>query len=256
LLLTCSDRILLQAANMDGNMMKKRIVFELNEPRPPPRKKGERRPKGEDGDTASATATKPTEPANPAQTQEGETDKQETSSQSRKRSLADKQRAKLEKLMRNPDKPAHIPRPRTEKNPNTAPEFVYNVMGSSAGAGSGEFHVYRQIRRKETLRQNVLGAQKEKRDLNDAYHQKLAENERAAEERTAKKRNKRMKKKEKAKKRKEEQKMAKQKGDGQKGEGKEETKEAKEDSDSGSEAGDQTEGEKEPETEAAGATSS
>jgi len=28
-------------------------------------------------------------------------------------------------------------------------------MGSSAGAGSGEFHIYRNIRRKEALRQKV-----------------------------------------------------------------------------------------------------
>ena len=41
----------------------------------------------------------------------------------------------------------------------------------------------------------VLTEQADKRDLNDAYHQKLAENERLAEERTAKKRAKRLKKK-------------------------------------------------------------
>ncbi len=118
------------------------------------------------------------------------------------RSASDVQRARLEKLMKKPDKPVHIPTQRKERDPNKAPEFVYNVMGSSAGAGSGEFHVYRQYRRKETLRMNVLSARKEKDDLNDAYHQKLAENERVAEERTAKKRGKRNKKKEAAKKRK------------------------------------------------------
>lgn len=125
-----------------------------------------------------------------------------------KRTPTDIQRVKLEKLMKNVDKLAHIPGQRVEKDPNKAPEFVYNVMGSSAGAGSGEFHVYRQIRRKEMLRQKVLTGRKEKDDLNDAYHQKLAENERLAEEKTAKKRAKRQKKKKKnnSKKQKEEKK--------------------------------------------------
>lgn len=107
----------------------------------------------------------------------------------------DVQRSKLEKLMKNPEKPVAIPDPKGEKDPNKAPEFVYNVMGSSAGAGSGEFHVYRQVRRKEFARQKVMNEMKTAEELNEAYHAKLAENERMAEERTAKKRAKRLKKK-------------------------------------------------------------
>lgn len=42
------------------------------------------------------------------------------------------------------------------KNTPTVPEFVRNVMGSSAGAGSGEFHVYRHLRRKEYARQKFI----------------------------------------------------------------------------------------------------
>ncbi len=114
----------------------------------------------------------------------------------------DVQRNKLEKLMKNPDRPVNIPTSRKEKDPNQAPEFVYNVMGSSAGAGSGEFHVYRQIRRKEFARQKILNERKTREELNEEFHAKLEENEKAAEERTAKKRAKRLKKKEKAKKRK------------------------------------------------------
>merc|ERR1739844_460445 len=111
----------------------------------------------------------------------------------------DVNRAKIEKLMKNPERPVNIPEPRKEKDPNKAAEFVYNVMGSSAGAGSGEFHVYRQIRRKENARQKVMGDQKAKDDLNAQFHAKIEENEREAEERTAKKRAKRQKKKEKNK---------------------------------------------------------
>lgn len=42
------------------------------------------------------------------------------------------------------------------------PDFVRNVMGSSAGAGSGEFHVYRHLRRKEYARQKYLKESAEK----------------------------------------------------------------------------------------------
>lgn len=115
------------------------------------------------------------------------------------RTAYDVQRSKLEKLMKNPDKPVNIPVPRKEKDPNKAAEFVYNVMGSSAGAGSGEFHVYRQIRRKEYARQKIMEEKKSKEDLNEEYHAKLEENQREAEESTAKKRAKRQKKKDKKK---------------------------------------------------------
>lgn len=54
------------------------------------------------------------------------------------------------------DKPIVLPeRPKTKGTPSV-PEFVRNVMGSSAGAGSGEFHVYRHLRRKEYARQKFI----------------------------------------------------------------------------------------------------
>lgn len=41
-------------------------------------------------------------------------------------------------------------------------EFVRNVMGASAGAGSGEFDIYRGCRRRELIRQEYLTEQSEK----------------------------------------------------------------------------------------------
>lgn len=55
------------------------------------------------------------------------------------------------------DKPVIIPVSNKQKNYMAAiPTFVRNVMGSSAGAGSGEFHVYRHLRRKEYARQKHI----------------------------------------------------------------------------------------------------
>ncbi|KOC64574.1 PRKR-interacting protein 1 like protein [Habropoda laboriosa] len=114
----------------------------------------------------------------------------------------DLQRLKLQKLMKNPEKPVILPeRPKSKSTP-TVPEFVRNVMGSSAGAGSGEFHVYRHLRRKEYARQKFIQEKGHKELLDSEYHQKIEENKRIAEEVTAKKRAKRLKKKQKWKQRK------------------------------------------------------
>ncbi|XP_034093741.1 PRKR-interacting protein 1 homolog [Gymnodraco acuticeps] len=62
---------------------------------------------------------------------------------------AEEQRLELEKLMRNPDRPDPIPDRPKEWNPRATPEFVRDVMGAGAGAGSGEFYVCRRLRRRE-----------------------------------------------------------------------------------------------------------
>lgn len=68
----------------------------------------------------------------------------------------DKQRAQLEKLLKDPSKPAYIPPPPKEKTVRPAREMMKNVQGSSAGAGSGEFHVYKASRRREYERLKLM----------------------------------------------------------------------------------------------------
>merc|ERR1711962_1983660 len=63
------------------------------------------------------------------------------------------------------------------------------------GAGSGEFHLYRKMRRKEQEREEVLSHRRHRDDANIAFQAKLKDNETEAEERTAKKRLKRQKEK-------------------------------------------------------------
>ncbi|XP_071569633.1 uncharacterized protein [Temnothorax nylanderi] len=111
------------------------------------------------------------------------------------KTAVDLQRLKLMKLMKNADKPVMLPERPKAKNTPSVPEFVRNVMGSSAGAGSGEFHVYRHLRRKEYARQKFIQEKAYKEHLDDEYHQKLEEYKRLSEEATAKKRAKRLKKK-------------------------------------------------------------
>ncbi|KAJ8916004.1 hypothetical protein NQ315_016682 [Exocentrus adspersus] len=115
------------------------------------------------------------------------------------RNSTDLQRLRLEKLMSNPDKPVVIPEKSKERGIPNVPDFVRNVMGSSAGAGSGEFHVYRHLRRKEYARQKYMKEKAEKEKMEEEYHLKLEENRRKAEEKTAKKRQKRLRKKQKQK---------------------------------------------------------
>ncbi|XP_034608725.1 PRKR-interacting protein 1 [Trachemys scripta elegans] len=113
------------------------------------------------------------------------------------RSAAEEQRLRLERLMKNPDKTVPIPEKLNEWAPRPPPEFVRDVMGSSAGAGSGEFHVYRHLRRREYQRQDFMDAMAEKQKLDEEYQKKLEKNKIIAEEQTAKRRRKRQKLKEK-----------------------------------------------------------
>ncbi|GAB1611017.1 PRKR-interacting protein 1 homolog [Argonauta hians] len=111
------------------------------------------------------------------------------------RTATELQKIKLEKLMKNPEKEIVIPDSSKEWVPKLPPEFIRNVWGSSAGAGSGDFHVYRGVRRREYARQKFISEKADKDSLDEIYHEKVLENQKAAEERTSKKRAKRQKKK-------------------------------------------------------------
>lgn len=112
----------------------------------------------------------------------------------------DGQRRRIERLMENPDRLIELPDTSMSLSKKyEPPDFVRNVMGSSAGAGSGEFHVYRHLRRKELTRLKELEEGAVVDELDTEFKRKLEETKRKAEERTAKKRLKREKKKKKNK---------------------------------------------------------
>jgi hypothetical protein len=71
----------------------------------------------------------------------------------------EKQRLQLERLLKDPQKPAYVPAPPKEKSVRAAREMMKNVQGSSAGAGSGEFHVYKASRRREYERLKIIEEQ-------------------------------------------------------------------------------------------------
>lgn len=107
------------------------------------------------------------------------------------------QRMKINKLMNNPDKPVNIPDRADPKLPKVfnPPEFIRNIWGSSAGAGSGDFHVYRGVRRREYARQKFTKMIEAKEVLDEEYLKKVEQNKVDADKRTSKKRAKRQKKK-------------------------------------------------------------
>ncbi|KAI9344279.1 hypothetical protein BDR26DRAFT_857529 [Obelidium mucronatum] len=92
------------------------------------------------------------------------------------------------------DKPIVLPASRRDWDPTKtkAPvDFVRNVQGSSAGAGSGEFHVYRSLRRKEYARLQGMEIKDRKEREAKEYEERMTAARLAEEEKTAKRREKR-----------------------------------------------------------------
>jgi len=105
----------------------------------------------------------------------------------------------LEKLLKDPSKPAYVPPPPKEKSIRPPREMMKNVQGSSAGAGSGEFHVYKASRRREYERTKMMEEKVEKEALAMEFDEKKRKMEEDADSKTAKNRAKRLKKKERSK---------------------------------------------------------
>ncbi|PVI02433.1 hypothetical protein DM02DRAFT_306832 [Periconia macrospinosa] len=133
--------------------------------------------------------------------------------------VRDAQAAQVEALFAKPDREIRIP-PSTaltasKSNVPAPPEIVANVQGSSAGAGSGEFHVYKASRRREYERLRLMDEEVKREEDEKAAREKKEEIERRDRERTEKNRSKR----EKARLRKEKAKMGKKNGGGEGKEG-------------------------------------
>ncbi|PWN42126.1 DUF1168-domain-containing protein [Ceraceosorus guamensis] len=113
----------------------------------------------------------------------------------RPQTASEKQAAHLEKLLKDPDRPVHIPKPAKEKELRPPREMMKNVSGSSAGAGSGEFHVYKHARRREYERVRLMEEKEAKSKEAAAFEAQQAALEAESEAKTSKNRAKRDKKK-------------------------------------------------------------
>ncbi|KAI9507440.1 DUF1168-domain-containing protein [Russula earlei] len=122
-----------------------------------------------------------------------------TSNTRHARNALEKQRQQLERLLKDPTKPASIPPPPKEKMIRPPRDMMKNVQGSSAGAGSGEFHVYKASRRREYERLKALSDGAQNESVARGFEERKRQREEEAETKTAKNRAKRQKKKDRAK---------------------------------------------------------
>lgn len=102
--------------------------------------------------------------------------------------------SEVEALFAKPDRDIKIPGTSTLSTSLSAPpEIVANVQGSSAGAGSGEFHVYKASRRREYERLRAMDEEVQKESDEKAFLERKAEQEKRDNEKTEKNRAKRAK---------------------------------------------------------------
>lgn len=103
----------------------------------------------------------------------------------------------VEALFAKPDRDIPIPSASTaltKKHSIPAPpEIVANVQGSSAGAGSGEFHVYKASRRREYERIKMMDEEVAKEKADEEFEKKKEEMKKKDAEKTEKNRKRREK---------------------------------------------------------------
>ncbi|KAJ5211216.1 hypothetical protein N7491_011036 [Penicillium cf. griseofulvum] len=103
----------------------------------------------------------------------------------------------IQTLFKDPSKDLQLPnvlKPRTVASLSAPPEIVTNVQGSSAGAGSGEFHVYKASRRREYERLRLMQSEVENEKSDEAWEKEREEAKRKDDEKTEKNRRRREKK--------------------------------------------------------------
>ena len=105
------------------------------------------------------------------------------------------QAASVEALFAKPDQDIRIDQGKRSSGAvvPAPPEIVTNVQGSSAGAGSGEFHVYKAARRREYERQRAMDEDvRRERDAED-FEREKSERDKKDEDKTRKNRERREK---------------------------------------------------------------
>ncbi|VVT48571.1 uncharacterized protein SAPINGB_P001844 [Magnusiomyces paraingens] len=108
---------------------------------------------------------------------------------------SDIQRKQLQELLKHPEREVELSRPSRKRGVSPPPEIVANVPSSSAGAGSGEFHVYKQARRKEYMRLKIFEEETREEKSQRDFEQKKAEMQKRDESKTNKNRAKRQRRK-------------------------------------------------------------
>ncbi|KAI2631678.1 DUF1168-domain-containing protein [Xylaria nigripes] len=100
----------------------------------------------------------------------------------------------VDALFARPEQEIRTERPNAAPRLAVPPEIVTNVQGSSAGAGSGEFHVYKASRRREYERLRRMDAEVAREVADAEFERGTEEKRRKDDEKTRRNREKREKK--------------------------------------------------------------